>query len=139
MNENYFAGDIGDPYHLSVGAILRNSSGLVACHHFVEFHEVRDIYILTRETMEPDETLEGAVHRGLMEEFGATATITKFVGSIVSRYNSSLGEVQKTTLYFLCDLVEQNEKQRKPNDEEKDSIIGWQSSEFLIPKMKQQA
>jgi ADP-ribose pyrophosphatase YjhB (NUDIX family) len=135
--KNYYIGKVDEPYHISVGAILRNHEGNIACHHFDEIAGMKDIYILMRETIEPGESMEDALHRGLMEEFGAKATIETYMGSIVATLDTS-SQIQKTTLYFLCTLDEINEQWRKSDDEERDSHIEWHSPEFLIKKMQRQ-
>ena len=90
-----------------------------------------------RETIEPGETIEDTLKRGLMEEFGATAIINTFIGSSTAMLHTKPA-IQKTTLYFTCDLDEIRPDWRKPDDEEKDSHIEWHSKDFLIEKMRNQ-
>lgn len=135
---NYYMGVEQAPYHLSVGSVLRNGRGEIACHHFDEAAGMSDVYILMRETIEPGETLEETIHRGLMEEFGAKARIVGYLGSIVAQLDNSGPPIQKTTLYFVCDLNEIHEGWRKPDDEEKGSVIEWHDVDFLIDKMSVQ-
>lgn len=139
---NYYRGQESLPYHLSVGAVILNDQKEVLCHYFPknEFwsQNYRDFYILMRETVEPGESLEQAVTRGCHEEFGAKVEIKDFLGSIVSSFPSDRSTVQKTTLYFLCQLIELDSNQRKADDPEKNSRVVWQPIEELIPKMKQQ-
>lgn len=98
-----------------------------------------DFYILMRETLEPKETLEHALHRGLMEEFGIEAEILDYIGSIQSHFQSKNVEIEKTTLYFLCELKSQDLNKRGSGDVEDESQIEWHTTDFLIPKMKEQA
>jgi ADP-ribose pyrophosphatase YjhB (NUDIX family) len=135
--KNYFRGAEQQPYHLSIGAVLQNSEGLIACHHFDEAVGMNNVYILMRETIEPNERIEDALHRGLKEEFGAVAYINTYIGSFTAMLKGDRG-IKKTTLYFLCDLKEIHDTWRKVDDEEKDSHIEWQTKEFLIKKMKEQ-
>jgi len=147
---NYFQGNKDHPQHISVGAVLRNGEGLIRVHHFPEevasgfwkSINVTDFYILMRETIEPDETLEHALHRGLQEEFNAVATLDDYLGSIVSTaYDDSTGEhvpFQKTTLYFLCTYVQDAAAERDTSDGEGQSILEWKSAAELIPIMKAQ-
>ena len=78
MTTTYFQGNYLHPQHISVGSILMNEKGEVCCHHFFTKdlkgywadEKLDDFYILMRETLKPNETLEHALERGLMEEFG---------------------------------------------------------------------
>lgn len=69
----FFQAKNEQPYHLSIGAVLFNEDGRVACHHFPEILGQKDIYILMRESVEDEETPLETLQRGLEEEFGATA------------------------------------------------------------------
>jgi len=148
--QNYFQGNNKHPQHISVGTVLVNEKGEICCHHFDpkvsdiggywQEQEVTDFYILMRETIEPGETLEEALGKGLMEEFGAEAEIIDYIGSIQSVFchKDSDIQIQKTTLYFLCKLKSQDLSKRSGDIESK-SQIEWQTAEFLIPQMKSQS
>ena len=112
---NYFQGNAKHPRHISVGAVMRNHEGLIRVHHFPKdvahgFWKgigITDFYILMRESLEPNETLEHALVRGLQEEFNAVATLDDYLGAIVATAYQATDEhsrapFQKTTLYFLC-------------------------------------
>lgn len=147
--QNYFQGNSKHPQHISVGAILLNDKNEICCHHFDSKKSkmsgywtdlgLDDFYILMRETLEPDEKLEEALHRGLMEEFGAEAELVDYAGSIQGYFKSKGVEIEKTTLYFLCKLINQDLDKRSTGDVEFESQIEWQTTEFLIPKMKEQS
>ena len=92
-----------------------------------------------RKTIEPNETLEHALHRGLQEEFGATAKFIDYIGSIKSTFKHKEMDIEKTTLYFLCMLIKQDLSSRAADDDETQSIVKWRSPDFLIPLMKAQA
>lgn len=139
--ENYFAGNALHPYHISIGAILRNNKGEVACHHFLpeDDNVADDFYILMRETLEPHETVEQALARGLMEEFGATATFGQYMGSLLSWFERPEAkgiQIEKTVLYFLMDLVDYDDAKRMPTDREMHAINEWQMPAFLIKKIQ---
>jgi hypothetical protein len=145
--DNYFVGHSKHPRHLSSGAVLTNEKGEICVHHFDNPELLRglwteagivDFYLLMRETPNPNETLEHALHRGLMEEFGAKATIEDYLGSIKSNFKHKDVVVEKTTIYFLCKLVSQDETLRKGDIESK-TKLEWHTPQFLIPKMKEQA
>ena len=143
---NYFQGSKDHPQHLSVGAILMNAKGEICCHHIfakdLEGHAglegLDDFYILMRETIEMGEGLEDAVHRGLQEEFGATAEIVDYVGSIKGSFLYANTGIEKTTLYFLCKLIDQDET-RRTGDIESKTTLEWQTPAFLIPRMQEQS
>jgi hypothetical protein len=138
---NYFQGNKDHQQHVSVGAIMKNNDGFIRVHHFPKeissgFWKsigVTDFYILMRETVNPSESLESAVVRGLAEEFNAEATIDDYLGSIVSS-----APFQKTTLYFLCTYIGEVASTRDKNDTEGQSILEWKTAEELIPIMRAQ-
>ena len=143
---NYFQGNNEHPRHLSVGAVVLNDKNKVCCHHFTKANVsgywpdegLDDFYILMRETLEPNESLEKALERGLMEEFGITAEIVDYLGSRIGRFVHKSIEVEKTTVYFLCCVQSQDESLRDTSDIEGQSKIEWHGPDFLIPIMKEQ-
>jgi hypothetical protein len=143
MQKNYFQGTKDSPAHISIGGVLRNDKGEIACHYFERFthfgKEVNGIYILMRETIEPGETIEFCLMRGFQEEFGAEAKLVRFLGPIVCSAAKEDFYLEKTTLYFLCDLVSIDESKRLDGDPESESEIRWMNPEDLIPKMREQA
>lgn len=146
MNGTYFQGNNLHPQHISVGAVLINEKGDVCCHHFYTKdlkgyyaeEKLNDFYILMRETLRPNETLEGALMRGLMEEFGANAELIDYAGSIEGHFKHKGMDIQKTTLYFLAKLKNQDISKRGSGDIEDMSIIEWRAIDYLIPIMKEQ-
>ena len=93
-----------------------------------------------RETIEPNETIEKTINRGLMEEFGMIGNLIHYIGSIVAN-DEWFGEikqptiVEKTTLYFLVKVDSVNLSKRLKNDGETDSdVISLEVNE-LIYKM----
>ena len=148
--ENYFQGNWQHPRHVSAGAILLNGEGKICAHHFVSAdlqdfqgywpdEKVDDFYILMRSTLLPDQTVEEALQRGLLEEFGANGRILDYIGSINSHFKNKGVQVEKTTLYFICKLLSQDLSRRNDQDIEGKSRIEWQTASFLIPKMKEQS
>ncbi len=143
MSHNYFRGTIENPYHISIGAVLVNNEGQVCCHYFKEidhrqFKDAKDLYLLMRETIEPNETIEEVLHRGLMEEFGAEATLNRYLGSIISYFPRKNISIEKTTLYFLFDFISLEESRRSKDDVEGNSEIRWINPSDLIIKMREQ-
>lgn len=143
--KNHFQGTPKNPYHISIGAIVQNDKGDICCHYFKTFSHPAmgtfdDFYLLMRETIEPDETIEECLARGLREEFGVRATLRSFMGSIVSRFLIPKTDLmmEKTTLYFLCDLVDMDVSKRASDDPESASEIRWMKPHDLISKMKEQ-
>jgi len=143
--KNYFQGSMQNPYHISIGAVVMNDNNEVCCHYFRTFSHPAmgtfdDFYLLMRETIEPDETIERCLARGLKEEFGIQATLHSFIGSIVSRFLIPKTHItmEKTTLYFLCDFVDMDLSKRASNDPESVSEIRWMKPQDLRIKMIEQ-
>jgi hypothetical protein len=142
--KNYFSWKSNGQVHFSVGAVVVRN-GKIACHHFstlpsvvFDLENVRDVYLLMRETPEPNEPLEAAVARGLEEEFGMTATVRTYLGSILCNFSQFGKTIDKTTAYFLCDFVSIDESKRHRGDAEARSIVEWHEPDFLIEKMRAQ-
>lgn len=103
----YFRATNEYPYHLSIGAVVVNDEKKILCHHFKSLQlkglEFKDLYILMRETIEPNETIEQCLARGLREEFGVRAEIVHILGSLGSFIDDEISLIkQKTVVYFLC-------------------------------------
>lgn len=135
---NLFHAKQSQPYHLSIGAVLFDQNGRVACHHFSEIHGHKDIYILMRETMEDDETLLMTLHRGLKEEFGVLAKPVAFLGALTGFLKDPHFSFDKTTLYFACQFVDWDPKGRDLDDPEGWSTIEWHEPDELIVLMQSQ-
>lgn len=142
---NHFQATVVSPYHISIGAVVVNKEGKVCCHYFESLSHksmniFKDFVLLMRETVEENETIEECLHRGLMEEFGIQAELNCYLGSIVSHFTAPGTEVviEKTTLYFLCDFISQDESLRSQEDMERESKIQWFDPKELIVKMKEQ-
>ncbi len=134
----FFQASPKQPYHLSVGAVLFDQNGRIACHHFKEILGHKDIYILMRESVENEENLIKTLHRGLMEEFGATAVPKAFLGCLSGYLPDPKLPFEKTTLYVACQLVEWDPAMRDMNDPEAGSIIEWFEPSQLIELMQKQ-
>ncbi len=140
-NKPFFRGSQKQPYHLSIGAVLFDQEGRIACHHFQEFAGYKDVYILMRETMENGETPLMTLHRGLKEEFGATAEPVAFLGGLsgyIPFTRLSGLSFEKTTLYVACQLTKWDPENRDLEDPEAGSTIEWVKPERLISIMEQQ-
>lgn len=144
MIQNYFQGTTEHPYHISIGAIVRNTEGKICCHYFdsltIRGKVLENFYLLMRETIEPNESIEICLARGLMEEFGMKAELKSYIGSIVSSVQIRDTDIfiEKTTLYFLCDFISLDETLRRKEDAEAESVITWVEAHDLISKMKEQ-
>ena len=138
--KNLFRASKERPFHLSVGAVVMDEAGLILCHYFDELPEfgARDFVILMRETMEMGESVEETLARGLMEEFGATARVEAFLGSLTCDRLHGGFEWQKTTLYFLCRLESIDETRRAAEDEERGSVIRRYEAAELVELMRAQ-
>lgn len=134
----FFQANKTRPYHLSIGAVLFNEEGLIACHHFKEILGHKDIYILMRESMENDETPIMTLHRGLKEEFGATANPIAFLGCLSGYLPNPHLSFEKTTLYIACQLINWHPENRAAEDPEACSELEWIEPHALIALMKEQ-
>jgi hypothetical protein len=131
----FFQASKEQPYHLSIGAVLFNHNGCIACHHFKEIFGHQDIYILMRESMENDETPLMTLNRGLKEEFGASAKPISFLGCLSGFLYDPKLSFDKTTLYIACELIDWNTEERDPDDPESMSTIEWIKPNELIEIM----
>jgi hypothetical protein len=126
------------PYHISAGAVLINEHHEIAAHHFESFTipglgTITDFYILMRESLENNETLEQAIQRGLSEEMGAAGTIMAYLGSETHESPTpGHGTFQKTTHYYLVKCTDFDERKRDSKDPESTSTIAWLQAEELI-------
>jgi ADP-ribose pyrophosphatase YjhB (NUDIX family) len=142
--KNYFQMSKDNPYHISIGAVVVNDKNEICCHHFDKIEVggtlFEDIHILMRETIEPNESIEQCLERGLKEEFGMKAELVSYLGSITSILDlKDLARVEKTTLYFLCKPIDFDYEKRKRDDSESSSNIKWIKADELIQLMKKQA
>ncbi|MGH7890589.1 MAG: NUDIX domain-containing protein [Thermodesulfobacteriota bacterium] len=138
QNKPFFQASQQQPYHLSIGAVLFDQSGRIACHHFNEILGHKDIYILMRESMEDNESPLITLHRGLKEEFGATAQPVAFLGSLSGYLPDPRLPFEKTTLYIACQLMQWNPEARDLTDPEAGSAIEWLEPATLISLMERQ-
>ncbi|PSO43283.1 hypothetical protein BRC19_01310 [Candidatus Saccharibacteria bacterium QS_5_54_17] len=143
-SDNYFQHDSGGLYHLSAGALVYDNQGQILMHVFSKNVERNpfdsDIYTLIRETIEPNEPIEDAIHRGIKEETGSETELVDYLGAITgkARNFSSGVSFEKTTLYFAARLIDWQPDQRDQHDEEIDSDLRWYEPEKLIPLIKEQ-
>lgn len=141
--ENYYKTTVNRPYHISVGCILLDEANKIVCHKH-NHPKLGEIYTLIRESIEPGESPEHTIARGLMEEMGATGEIVTYLGSITAN-DTWFGEinqptsVQKTTIYFLAKLTEIDETKRLENDPEAKSEIMHIDPQELAKLMKEQS
>lgn len=134
------------PHHVSAGALIYNREGNVLAHHFdaviiPDTHQrLTDIYLLMRETLEDNEPLEAAVHRGMMAEMGVEGRITDYLGPIPAHIPRDKGDIEKLTLYFsvLCTSFDASRRSKTEDEYEYHTTIDWHQPAFLIEKLKQQ-
>ena len=141
--KNFLNQSVKSPTHISVAALLRNAEGKILCHFFKkedlpdESEGKSDLYLLMRESIHRNEELEAAVHRGLMEEYGAEGEVVDYLGSIVSHFPCSDDlsvSIEKTVLYFLVDLISLDESKREEGAVESRSKLVWLTPPELLAK-----
>lgn len=145
FKHNYLQHSPDSPYHLSVGAVVFNDQGLVLIHRFdSELPEnpfSTTIYTLIRESMEPNETIEAALARGIKEETGSEAGLVAFLGSlrcIARNTEDESKSFEKTTLYFTMRLADWRPEERLKDDPEVGSDLRWRDPEELVSLMQKQ-
>ena len=141
--KNYFQRSKDQPYHISVGAVLTNDDNEVCVQYLKDFYHpavgsLSDFYSLMRETIEPNETIEQALQRGLLEEFGAIGELQSFLGSIVAMTPQEDYIFQKNTLYFHLKLISLDLAKRSYEDKKINAEIVWAKIPELIAKMTEQ-
>lgn len=85
-----------NPYHLSVGVILKTEEG------WYVLHRRDDVYSCVTGTVDDNESLEECVHREVMEEMGVTCSIDSYAGGTICTVADQRGTFQKTTVWFMC-------------------------------------
>lgn len=146
MNRNYFQHGHNSPYHLSVGAVLVDDERNVICHYFDhapekapgEYKNLKDVYLLMRETPESGEDIYDTLQRGLMEEFGAKGETLAFLGSQEAQFTGETMTICKTTIYFLVKLTNLDESKRSDEDIERESKIVRVPLDQCIANMQEQ-
>ncbi len=138
IDKPFFQASKKQPYHLSIGAVLFDKEGRIACHHFKEILGQKDVYILMRESMENYETIMMTLERGLQEEFGATAKPIAFLGCLSGFLQDPKLPFEKATLYIACQVLEWDPAKRDANDPESVSTIEWLNPNELILIMQNQ-
>jgi hypothetical protein len=139
MNKNIFQASKEFPFHISIGVVLTNKDGFICCHFYkkadlpIESEGKSDLYLLVRETIQTNETLENAIARGLQEEFGAKGEIKAYIGSIKSTFPLRISKVtvEKTTLYFHVEMTSFNPETRDNDEVESKSVIQWIEPKIL--------
>lgn len=131
--ENLFAWSNNNKNHLSVGAVILNEENKILVH---KLERIGNKYFLPKKTHSNNKTLEETLNR-VEEETGYKVIPTKYIGSLQSTFPIEGSElVNKTTLYFLCQIQEQT--QRNSNDRDADSVLIWMDINELIVIMQQQ-
>lgn len=130
--------------HISVGAVVVNEKGEILAHKLerarspekFDMGGLTEAYILMRESLENNETLEAAVLRGVREEFAIEGEITRYLGSLTIAVPEVGYSFQKTTLYFEVRCLSRGE--RNPEDEEAFTTLEWVEPRLLFAKMQEQ-
>jgi hypothetical protein len=147
MENKFYQHGLPQPFHISVGAVLFDEEFKVCVHHFttkdlppnVQFHSggLPDFYHLMRESLEGNEPLHDAVHRGIYEEYGATGIIERYLGAMECQVQTPTTTFQKITLYHAVRLKELGE--RPHIDEESVSKMELHTAPELLEIYRAQA
>lgn len=126
-------GDVKNPYHCSVGAVVLNKQGQVLL-----IKKSDGILTLLRETLYSNESLTDCIKRGLKEEAGIEVIVSKFIGSLINYFDRVNGtRIEKTTLYFVARLQKDNFTKDPENDEILDQVL-WISIDQAIDLLSKQ-
>lgn len=136
----FYQHSLPQPYHVSAGAVLFNDDYKICVHHFqieqVAEHlrflgdNLPDMRHLMRESLEDGETLEAAVLRGCMEEFGAVGIIEKYLGAKIDQIVTPHKTFQKCTLYYAIRVESLGE--RTGDDGENLTSMEWYTPGKLL-------
>ncbi len=115
-------------------------------HHFRTEHvpehlrflidDLPHVWHLMRESLEDGETLEAAVLRGCVEEFGATGVVEKYLGAKIDQIVTPQKSFQKCTLYHAVRL--QSLGERTGDDGENRTQMEWYAPQALLSLMDEQ-
>ncbi|OGC44070.1 hypothetical protein A2400_00840 [candidate division WS6 bacterium RIFOXYB1_FULL_33_14] len=130
--ETLLRGDKENPYHLSIGQVIINNQNQIAL-----IQKPDGVLTLPRETTYLKESFSEALERGAIEEIGITIKPIRFLGSLITSFNrDSETVIEKSTLYFLSEMLEQTEKKLE-EDELEDTVI-WINPIEAIEKLNEQ-
>lgn len=143
LPKKFYQHTLPQPFHLSVGALVFNEEYKICTHHLFIEDVPESLHFLggglsewchvMRESLESEETLEEAIHRGVEEEFGMKGVVDKYLGSLMCEVQKKAdGEetFQKTTLYYSVRLKEIGK--REVSDEESVSSLEWLTPKELL-------
>ncbi len=143
----FYQHSLPQPFHISAGAVLFNDQMEICTHHFFASTVPEHLrflmgglvegYHLMRESLEGDESLQTAVHRGIYEEFGATGIIEKYLGSQLCTITTPTSEFEKVTVYHAVRLLELCP--RPDIDIESRSQMEWYKAGELLSLYEKQA
>lgn len=104
---NHFKATPRNPFHVSVGAIIKNGVGeYLLINKNANASSDRQYSFMTG-TIDANESPETTLHRELLEEMGAISEIVRFAGSTITRATSECDlkfTFQKCTLWYEVEL-----------------------------------
>jgi ADP-ribose pyrophosphatase YjhB (NUDIX family) len=141
----YYAKKSGDP-HLSVGVVLVDDldpdrarvAFLYSPPELENPWGIRDFKCLIHETVDDEESLPRAVHRGMEEEMGVRGSIVKMLTTMVVRLSYRDMVINKATVYHLAQATELGGP-REMGDIEGHLPIVWQPFDEAIDEQTRQA
>lgn len=129
MNNFEIRGDLDNPYHFSVGAVIVKGSDIAI------IYKQHRYYTLLRETLYITESISEGLIRGAQEELGVTINTDKFLGGLVTHFDRNGTTIEKTTVYFLCQYTGDTSKKRE--HDELDDTIYWVSPKKALDLLEQ--
>ncbi|MCA9382942.1 NUDIX hydrolase [Candidatus Dojkabacteria bacterium] len=98
-------GDKNNPYHLSVGIVVREGDSVYLVKHPIEG------YKLPSETVHLSESIDEAIKRGAQEELGFIVETNRYLGCVISTFTrEDETPIEKCTLFFESEVIRNVEK-----------------------------
>jgi hypothetical protein len=126
-------GDSNNPFHLSVGVIVRDRT-----NHVALIKKKNGFFTIPRETIYSLERIEDGLKRCAIEELGIRVYIDnffRFLGTLITHFKRPDGtDIEKTTVYFFVKKGE--DEKRSPETDEMDDEVVWLDLGSAVRKLR---